>query len=140
MRSSTSSYTEPGTRKGDPVEADALGAVFGKAPRRQQPLRVASAKTNIGHLEGAAGITGLRKAALCVWHGQLPPSLNFSSPNPGIPLDELNLRVQQSLTEWPNPDGQRVAGVSSFGMGDCRGSIRHPQGRRRNQRFRRPEP
>jgi acyl transferase domain-containing protein len=106
-----------GTRRGDPVEADALGAVLGKAERRQEPLRVASAKTNVGHLEGAAGIVGLLKAALSVWHGELPPSLNFSAPNPGIPLADLNLHVQQSLTAWPKPDERRIAGVSSFGMG-----------------------
>ncbi|MEV8441639.1 SDR family NAD(P)-dependent oxidoreductase [Actinosynnema sp. NPDC051121] len=102
-----------GTRVGDPVEAAALGAVLGA--RRDAPLRVGSAKTNVGHLEGAAGIVGLIKVALVLRHRALPPSLNFRTPNPAIPLDELRLRVQTELEELP--DGPFTAGVSSFGMG-----------------------
>ncbi|SDN50481.1 type I polyketide synthase [Allokutzneria albata] len=104
-----------GTRVGDPVEAGALGTVLGAARSPDAPLRVGSAKTNVGHLEGAAGITGLIKAALAVRNRELPPSLNFETPNPDIDLDALNLRVQTELGHWP---GERiVAGVSSFGMG-----------------------
>ncbi|WP_051385696.1 type I polyketide synthase [Actinokineospora inagensis] len=102
-----------GTKVGDPVEAAALGAVLGRD--RAEPLRVGSAKTNVGHLEGAAGIVGLLKAALSLRNRELPPSLNFSTPNPDIPLADLGLRVQQELTPWPG--GPRYAGVSSFGMG-----------------------
>ncbi|MFE7777921.1 SDR family NAD(P)-dependent oxidoreductase [Streptomyces sp. NPDC057445] len=108
-----------GTRAGDPVEAAALGAVLGaaRAPGTG-PLAVGSAKTNVGHLEGAAGVVGLLKAALAVREGELPPSLNYETPNPDIPLDELNLRVQTELEPWTEPSGQRrLAGVSSFGMG-----------------------
>ncbi|WP_371557891.1 SDR family NAD(P)-dependent oxidoreductase [Streptomyces longwoodensis] len=103
-----------GTRRGDPLEAAALGAVFQGA---EAPVRVGSAKTNIGHLEGAAGIAGLIKAALCVRHRRLVPHLNFVSPHPDIPLDTLNLRVQTALESWPRADRPLVAGVSSFGMG-----------------------
>uniref|UniRef100_UPI00356692A6 type I polyketide synthase n=1 Tax=Amycolatopsis kentuckyensis TaxID=218823 RepID=UPI00356692A6 len=101
-----------GTKVGDPVEAAALGRVF--AAGRTEPLPVGSVKTNIGHLEGAAGIAGLLKAVLAVRHATLPASLNFSTPNPAIPLDELKLRVVAEPTGW---DGRRIAGVSSFGMG-----------------------
>jgi acyl transferase domain-containing protein len=106
-----------GTPVGDPVEAAALGAVAGSARPAGSPLPVGSVKTNIGHLEGAGGIAGLIKTALGLKHGQLPPSLNFSTPNPRIPLDRLGLRVQDRLTGWPHPDRPLLAGVSSFGMG-----------------------
>nr|QBF51754.1 type I polyketide synthase [Streptomyces caniferus] len=107
-----------GTKVGDPIEAASLGAAFGTDPRRSTPLPVGSVKTNIGHLEGAAGIAGLLKVVLCVEHGHLVPSLNFASPHPDIPLDALNLRVQTESSPWTAQGGrQLVAGVSSFGMG-----------------------
>ncbi|WP_203935221.1 type I polyketide synthase, partial [Virgisporangium ochraceum] len=106
-----------GTRVGDPVEAAALGATLGAARPTDDPLVVGSAKTNVGHLEGAAGIVGLLKAALAIRHRSIPASLNFVTPNPEIPLDELNLRVPTATTDWPRPDGTLYAGVSSFGMG-----------------------
>ncbi|PSL48621.1 acyl transferase domain-containing protein [Saccharothrix carnea] len=104
-----------GTPVGDPIEAAALGAALGRD--RTAPLPVGSVKTNIGHLEGAAGIAGLVKVLLGIAHRELPPSLNFATPNPAIPLAELNLSVQRELTAWPRPDAPLVAGVSSFGMG-----------------------
>ncbi|WP_327091577.1 acyltransferase domain-containing protein [Nonomuraea sp. NBC_01738] len=104
-----------GTPVGDPVEAAALGAVLGRA--QSSPLAVGSIKTNIGHLEGAAGLAGLLKTALAIHARALPPTLNHETPNPGIPLDALNLRVQTAHTPWPRPDRPLVAGVSSFGMG-----------------------
>ncbi|WP_131761391.1 type I polyketide synthase [Actinomadura fibrosa] len=106
-----------GTPVGDPVEAAALGAVLGSGRPAGSPLAVGSVKTNIGHLEGAGGIAGLIKTALSLRHGELPPSLNFSTPNPRIPLAELGLAVQDRLTGWPHPDRPLLAGVSSFGMG-----------------------
>ncbi|WAP54081.1 type I polyketide synthase [Streptomyces sp. S465] len=106
-----------GTPVGDPVEAAALGAALGTARTDGTPLLVGSAKTNVGHLEGAAGIVGLLKTALGIRHRQLPPSLHFTAPNPRIPLTELGLRVQDRLTDWPRPDRPLLAGVSSFGMG-----------------------
>ncbi|WP_449657300.1 type I polyketide synthase, partial [Streptomyces johnsoniae] len=106
-----------GTPVGDPVEAAALGAVLGAGRPAAQPLAVGSVKTNIGHLEGAAGIAGLIKTLLGIRHRTLPASLNFETPNPRIPLDELRLRVQTTTGPWPRPDRPLVAGVSSFGMG-----------------------
>ncbi|MDR7303664.1 type I polyketide synthase [Haloactinomyces albus] len=106
-----------GTRVGDPIEAAALGNVLGDHRTSDSPLLVGSAKTNVGHLEGAAGITGFLKTALSIAHRQLPASLNFETPNPEIPLDTLGLRVCGQLDEWPDEQQGLVAGVSSFGMG-----------------------
>ena len=103
-----------GTPVGDPVEAAALGAVLGAG--RAEPLPVGSVKTNIGHLEGAAGIAGFLKAVLCLREGVLAPSLNFRTPNPAIPLAALGLRVNDEARPLPS-DRPLVAGVSSFGMG-----------------------
>ncbi|WP_345023792.1 type I polyketide synthase, partial [Streptomyces sedi] len=106
-----------GTPVGDPIEAAALGAALGAARADGRPLRVGSVKTNIGHLEGAAGITGLVKTVLALRHRALPASLNFATPHPDIPLDELGLAVQDTHSDWPAPERPLVAGVSSFGMG-----------------------
>ncbi len=106
-----------GTGVGDPIEAEALGAALGRAREPGAPLAVGSVKTNVGHLEGAAGIAGLVKAVLSLKHRRIPASLNFETPNPRIDLDALNLRVQDTLGTWPDPVGPLVAGVSSFGMG-----------------------
>ena len=106
-----------GTPVGDPIEAAALGGVLGAGRPRGEPLRVGSVKTNLGHLEGAAGIAGLIKTVLAVAKRELPPSLNFETPNPEIPLEELGLAVQDALGEWPDRARPLVAGVSSFGIG-----------------------
>nr|WP_197289612.1 type I polyketide synthase [Saccharothrix sp. NRRL B-16348] len=101
-----------GTPVGDPVEAAALGAVLGVG--RAEALPVGSVKTNIGHLEGAAGIGGFIKAVLCLRERELVPSLNFATPNPDIPLERLRLRVNDRVLPLA---GRVTAGVSSFGMG-----------------------
>uniref|UniRef100_UPI0038D20B53 type I polyketide synthase n=1 Tax=Streptomyces solicavernae TaxID=3043614 RepID=UPI0038D20B53 len=108
-----------GTKVGDPIEAAAVGAVYGTGRPADQPVRVGSAKTNVGHLEGAAGIVGLLKALLALTHRQLPPSLNFERAHPDIPLTELRVQVQQQLEEWDTGRraDRRLAGVSSWGMG-----------------------
>ncbi|WP_420000099.1 type I polyketide synthase [Streptomyces boninensis] len=107
-----------GTPVGDPVEAAALGAVHGAARARDgdAPLLVGSVKTNIGHLEGAAGIAGLIKAVLCVRERTLAPSLNYETPNPRIPLDALHLEVNTALRTLPGSE-PLLAGVSSLGVG-----------------------
>ncbi|MFD3609845.1 polyketide synthase, partial [Streptomyces atroolivaceus] len=106
-----------GTAVGDPIEAAALATVLGSARPADAPLQVGSAKTNIGHLEGAAGIVGLLKVLLSLEAGELPASLNFETPNPAIPLADWHLQVQTERSPWPRPDVPRVAGVSSFGLG-----------------------
>jgi len=109
-----------GTRVGDPIEAAALGSVVGR-DRPGEPCRVGSVKTNIGHLESAAGVAGLIKTALAMYFGQVPPSLHLSQVNPAIPLSELGLTVQTELGPWPVTGHQRIAGVTalSFGGGQC---------------------
>ncbi|MEV5388054.1 type I polyketide synthase, partial [Streptomyces sp. NPDC052721] len=106
-----------GTPVGDPLEAAALGAALGRGRTARTALRVGSVKTNIGHLEGAAGIAGLIKTLLSLHHRRLPASLNFETPNPRIAPDELGIAVQCELTAWPDEDRALIAGVSSFGMG-----------------------
>jgi myxalamid-type polyketide synthase MxaE and MxaD len=102
-----------GTSLGDPIEADALASVLGEGHSPEQPLWVGSVKSNIGHLEAAAGIAGLMKTVLALKHRTIPPSLHFHRPNPHIAWDELPLRVPTQAMPW---EGRRVAGVSSFGL------------------------
>ncbi|MGR4884286.1 acyltransferase domain-containing protein [Streptomyces sp. LARHCF249] len=107
-----------GTALGDPVEATALGAVYGRGRDRDAPLRIGSVKSNIGHLEAAAGIAGVVKTALALRHRRIPPSIHFETPNPHIPFDELRLRVPAAEEPWPETgQGPARAGVSAFGWG-----------------------
>ncbi|MBT3218046.1 MAG: acyltransferase domain-containing protein, partial [Proteobacteria bacterium] len=101
-----------GTALGDPIELQALGAALGKD--RQTPIIVGSVKTNIGHLEGAAGMASVIKTALALHHRAIPPSLHFNEPSPHIPWDSLDIEVPTSLRDWPA--GPLVAGVSGFGL------------------------
>lgn len=104
-----------GTLLGDSMEAHALGAIIGMD--RKDTCSIGSVKTNIGHLEAAAGIAGIIKVILSIQHKSLPPSLHFHSPNPFIPFTELHLRVNTELIPWPQHQGPMLAGVSSFGFG-----------------------
>lgn len=106
-----------GTRQGDPIELRALGTILGEGRDHSSPCRIGSVKTNLGHSETAAGITGLIKAALSIYHRQLPPSLHFTVPNPAVDFDNLMLKVQTRLEPFPQPDAPAVVGVSSFGFG-----------------------
>jgi acyl transferase domain-containing protein/aryl carrier-like protein len=112
-----------GTPLGDPIEARALGAVLGAGRPAEAPLLIGSVKTNVGHLEGAAGIAGLAKVVLAIENRLLPPSLNFASPNPHAPLAELGLAVTTSTRPWPAPEQRLTAGVSSFGLGGTNGHV-----------------
>ncbi|WP_394846829.1 SDR family NAD(P)-dependent oxidoreductase [Pendulispora brunnea] len=107
----------PGTILGDPIEAGALGAVFGPHHSAERPLRIGSVKTNLGHLEAAAGVAGLVKVALSLHHGALPGNLHFDEPNPHIAFEALNLKVQTELEPWPHHGETPRAGISSFGFG-----------------------
>ena len=106
-----------GTMLGDPIEVNALGSVLGENRPAERTLRIGSVKTNIGHLEAAAGVAGLIKVALSMKHGALPASLHYQRPNPHIAFDALRVRVQAAFEPWEAEDGRRVAGVSSFGFG-----------------------
>ncbi|NEP38246.1 MAG: type I polyketide synthase, partial [Okeania sp. SIO2H7] len=105
-----------GTSLGDPIEAEALGTVFGKTHSQEQPLIIGSAKTNIGHTEGAAGVAGLMKLVLQLQHQQIAPSLHFNEPNPYINWSQLPVQVSTNLTPWETNGKSRIAGVSSFGF------------------------
>ncbi len=106
-----------GTSLGDPIEMQALGAVFGHSHSQDNPLLVGSVKTNIGHLEAAAGIAGFIKTVLALQHERIPPHLHFKQPSPHIPWDELPIRVPSEGSPWPSDGQRRLAGISSFGFG-----------------------
>jgi phthiocerol/phenolphthiocerol synthesis type-I polyketide synthase D len=106
-----------GTLLGDPIEAGALGAVLGTGRPADRPLLLGSVKSNVGHLEAAAGIVGLIKVVLSLRHGRIPASINYAGPNPHIPFDELRLSVVDSPRPWPDRGTPAVAGVSGFGFG-----------------------
>ncbi len=106
-----------GTSLGDPIEANALGTVFAPGRERGQELLIGSVKTNIGHLEAGAGIAGVMKVALALYHGEIPASLNYERPNPMIDFDHLRLRVVTQRRPWPKREGPNRAGISSFGFG-----------------------
>lgn len=106
-----------GTALGDPIEVNALGEVFAKTRDAARPLWIGSCKTNIGHLEPAAGIGGFLKAILQLHHGAIAPSLHFDHPSSHIAWNELPFSVPTQRIPWPSEGGKRrVAGVSSFGF------------------------
>ncbi len=101
-----------GTPLGDPIEAQALHNALGKAQARSGPLLVGSVKTNIGHLEAAAGVASVIKVVLAISRGAIPRQLHFETPSPKIAWDEVNVEVVSEARAWP--EGRRLAGVSSF--------------------------
>ncbi len=104
-----------GTSLGDPIEVQALGGVFG--PRDEgERLAVGSVKTNIGHLESAAGIAGLIKIVLSLQHEAIPPHLNLQRLNPLVAWEDLPVDIPTTLRPWPRGGRKRIAGVSSFGF------------------------
>ncbi|MCF6407812.1 AMP-binding protein [Chitinophaga filiformis] len=103
-----------GTSLGDPLELEALQQAY-RTSGRQQPLLTGSLKSNIGHLESAAGIAGLMKILLSFRHQQIPGNLHFHNPNPLIPWDTANIKVVDKPVNWPS-DKKRLAGISSFGF------------------------
>ncbi|HKQ08266.1 MAG TPA: type I polyketide synthase [Blastocatellia bacterium] len=103
-----------GTAIGDPIEVQSLGAVLGDGRRATDHCLLGSVKSNIGHTEGAAGIAGLIKAALCLEHRAVAPTLHFHTPNPSIPWRDLPLRLCRELTPLPAQDA--IVGVSAFGI------------------------
>lgn len=113
------SYVEAhgtGTPAGDPVEAAALAATFGRARATGDPLYIGSVKSNVGHLEGGSGLVQVVKAVMMIEQGKIPPSLYYEKPNPRIPMEEWNLRVPTDLIPWPTSGLRRVS-INSFGYG-----------------------
>ncbi|HET8659015.1 MAG TPA: thioester reductase domain-containing protein, partial [Micromonosporaceae bacterium] len=104
-----------GTALGDPIELRALEAVIGRHHTHDAPLLVGSVKTNIGHLESAAGIAGLIKVALAIEAGEVPPHLHLTDPNPNVDWHRLHVQVPRACTPWPDHGRPRVGAVSSFG-------------------------
>ncbi|MEZ4868998.1 MAG: type I polyketide synthase [Caldilineaceae bacterium] len=108
-----------GTALGDPIEVEALGALFGKVRSPEEPLIIGSVKTNFGHAEAAAGIAGLIKTALVLYHQEIPRHLHFHNPNPHIDWAHLPIHVPTVAQPWPvaeDAGAAGVAGVSSFGF------------------------
>ncbi len=106
-----------GTSLGDPIEVAALTRPFRRSTRRTGFCAIGSVKSNIGHLDCAAGVASLIKTVLALEHGQIPPTLHFRSPNPKIDLAASPFYVNASLAQWPAGALPRRAGVSSFGIG-----------------------
>lgn len=105
-----------GTALGDPMEVRALAAVLGAGRSMEHSLAIGSVKTNIGHLESAAGVAGLIKAVLALQHAEIPPHLHLKENNPHIAWEELAVRIPTQRTPWPARGRPRIAGVSSFGI------------------------
>jgi amino acid adenylation domain-containing protein len=107
-----------GTALGDPIEMRALTTVFREHSSATGFCAIGSLKTNVGHMDAAAGVGGLMKAVLAVRHGERPPSLHFDRPNPEIDFAGSPFTVNATLSPWPSDStGPRRAGVSSFGIG-----------------------
>jgi acyl transferase domain-containing protein/NADPH:quinone reductase-like Zn-dependent oxidoreductase/SAM-dependent methyltransferase/acyl carrier protein len=112
-----------GTAVGDPIEAHALSQALCEGRSEEAPLMIGSVKTNLGHLETAAGVAGLVKALLVLKHGCIPASLHFETPNPNIDFVALKLRVPTTLEPFPAHDGVRIVGVNSFGFGGANAHV-----------------
>ncbi|HTN85589.1 MAG TPA: type I polyketide synthase, partial [Sorangium sp.] len=113
------SYVEAhgtGTPLGDPIEAEALRETYGAARQGGGVCAIGSVKTNVGHLESAAGVAGLMKVVLAMRHRTIPPHLHLRQLNPRVQLDGSALVIPTQLTPWPDGDGPRRAAVSSFGI------------------------
>ncbi|BBZ30875.1 polyketide synthase PKS13 [Mycolicibacterium madagascariense] len=106
-----------GTILGDPIEADALGRVIGKGRAADRPALLGAVKSNLGHLESAAGAASLAKVALSLRNDKLPPSINYAGPNPYIDFDKIRIKVNDGVVDWPRYSGHAIAGVSGFGFG-----------------------
>ncbi|OBB11137.1 polyketide synthase [Mycobacteriaceae bacterium 1482268.1] len=106
-----------GTILGDPIEADALGRVVGRGRPADKPALLGAVKSNVGHLESAAGAASLAKMALALRNDKIPPSINYTGPNPYIDFENVRLKVADTVTDWPRYSGHAITGVSGFGFG-----------------------
>ncbi len=112
-----------GTSLGDPIEIEAVSAVYGQVETDTPPCVLGAVKTNLGHLEAAAGIAGLIKTVLCLERGEIPRNLHFHRLNPEILLTGSRLKIPTENMSWARSDQPRVAGISSFGLGGTNGHI-----------------
>jgi polyketide synthase 13 len=112
-----------GTVLGDPIEAEALGRVVGRGRPADRPALLGAIKTNVGHMESAAGVAAMAKVVLSLQHNKLPPSINFAGPSPYIDFDGMRLKVIDTVTDWPRYGGYALAGVSSFGFGGANAHV-----------------
>ncbi|QQK46332.1 Lovastatin diketide synthase LovF [Penicillium digitatum] len=113
-----------GTPTGDPIEAGAIGSVFGKGRSATDPLFIGSAKTNLGHTEPTSGLASVIKVAMALERRVIPPSINFEKPNKRLLLDKWNLKVPRKCEEWvPGTDGVRRASVNNFGYGGANAHV-----------------
>jgi amino acid adenylation domain-containing protein len=106
-----------GTPMGDPIEVAALTRVFRQSTDAVETVALGTLKSNLGHMDAAAGVAGLIKAVLALEHGAIPPSLHFQAPNPALGLETSPFYVNNHAVEWPRNGHPRRAGVSSFGIG-----------------------
>ncbi|MBE9571659.1 MAG: SDR family NAD(P)-dependent oxidoreductase [Proteobacteria bacterium] len=140
----TISYIEchgTGTSLGDPIEIEALRRIFRNQTKQKKLCAVGSVKTNIGHLDTAAGVASLIKTALALEHGELVPSLNFKKANPHIDFENSPFYVNTELSQWKRNEVPRRAGVSSFGIGGTNAHVvleEAPDGASVNIEFERP--
>ena len=130
-----------GTELGDPIELGAAGRVYGEGRDAGRPLLVGTVKTNVGHLEAAAGVAGVVKVLLALGRGRIPAQLHFERPNPRIAWEELPVRVVSAERDWPEAEGRGGrAGVSSFGLSGTNAHlILEARERRSSDRHRPPE-
>ena len=104
------------TPVGDAIEVRALGAVLGEGHSKERPLIIGSTKTNIGHMEPAAGVAGLIKVALALKHREIPPHIHLKEKNPRIAWEELPITIPTEMTPWGAIDGRRITGISAFSI------------------------
>ncbi len=126
VRADTVDYVEchgTGTYLGDPIEVTALTEAFRETTDETGFCRIGSVKTNIGHLDTAAGAASLIKTSLALHHKQMPPSLGYEKPNPAIDFDNSPFAVNDQLRDWQSHKGPRRAGVNSLGVGGTNAHI-----------------
>ncbi|WNG38298.1 SDR family NAD(P)-dependent oxidoreductase [Archangium violaceum] len=131
-----------GTSLGDPIEAEAMWSVLKEGRKGGESLWMGSVKTNIGHLESAAGVAGVMKVVLAMRHKQLPAHLHLKKPNPHIDWKGMGVKVPAELTAWEPTQGRRIAGVSSFGFSGTNAHVvleEAPPAPARTQEVERPE-
>jgi polyketide synthase 13 len=124
-----------GTILGDPIEADALGRVLGKGRAADRPVLLGAVKSNVGHLESAAGAASLAKTALALRNDKLPPSINYTGPNPYIDFERIHLKVNDTVSDWP-----RYSGHATWCFAKCCQATSSSRSRKRTWSWSNPRP